>query len=104
MAVIDADIPVGRLFTPAQTLTNVVIRARGGQVEVLRPRTLEVLVEIEAAEFTFVCAGPECDDASVLRRYQIVATDGTRFLAEGVVGCGCGGVQVGDALAERLAW
>lgn len=99
----DFDLPVARVYLPDRTLLQVVVRARGGRVDVMAPRSLELVTTFNITDATFRCGANQCGDPNVKARWALVTDDGTHVLAEHIGGCGCGGWYSGGPDAEKLA-
>lgn len=100
----DFDIPVGRVYLPDKTYVGCVVRSRANYVEILAPKTFEVLADIQADQVTFVGGPAETADPQVLARWQIEGPDGVHWLSEHTTGCGCSGLAVGGPEPGRLEW
>jgi hypothetical protein len=101
---LNIDVPVGRVYSNDWTWNGVVIHSDGTTIQILRPKTFEVLASMPQASATFICGRNQCGDPNTLARWRVEGPDGARWLVEHVTGCGCSGSAQGEAAPALLAW
>lgn len=93
-----------RIVTPQATYDPAHFRFEHGGLGEVLDKSGQVIETMDGVTPSLVAEGAATGQHNVTQRWQVVASDGTRWLVEVTNGCGCGGTRTTGTNLVELAW